>query len=43
VPHFSVDRHLHHLRRLQERLDADGELVFGARKYLLQARKPVTG
>lgn len=40
VPGFSVDRHVHVLRRLQERLEADGELVFSARKYLLQARKP---
>jgi hypothetical protein len=38
VPNFSVDRYLHDLRRLQERLDAEGELVFSARKYLLQAR-----
>jgi SAM-dependent methyltransferase len=41
VPNFSVDRHVHDLRRLQQRLDAEGELAFGARKYLLQARKPL--
>jgi hypothetical protein len=41
VPNFSVDRHVHDLRRLQQRLDAEGELAFSARKYLLQARKPL--
>jgi SAM-dependent methyltransferase len=39
VPSFSVDRYVDDLRRLQERLDAEGELVFSTRKYLLHARK----
>jgi SAM-dependent methyltransferase len=43
VPDFSVDRHEHALWRFQERLDAEGQLAFSDRKYLLQAAKPDAG
>jgi len=39
VPCFSVKTHAHHLVRLQGRLQREGELVFTARKYLIEARK----
>ena len=39
VPGFSVDTHTDNLMRLQERLQREGELVFEARKFLIQARK----
>jgi SAM-dependent methyltransferase len=40
VPGFSVATHEPHLRRLQARLDAEGELSFVSWKYLVEARKP---
>jgi SAM-dependent methyltransferase len=39
VSEFSVDTHLEGLLRLQDRLDNGGNLVFAARKYLIEARK----
>jgi SAM-dependent methyltransferase len=39
VPGFSVETHAHHLVRLGRRLRRQGELVFSARKYLIQARR----
>jgi len=39
VPGFSVATHSDALFALQERLDAEGELRFTARKYLIEARK----
>lgn len=39
VPGFSVATHLSHLRRLQARIDAGGELAFTARTYLIEARR----
>jgi hypothetical protein len=39
VQGFSVDTHTEHLLRLQGRLEREGELVFGARKMLIEARK----
>ena len=39
VEGFSVDSHTEHLLRLQRRLERDGELVFEARKMLIEARK----
>lgn len=39
VPGFSVDTHLDSLLRLQRRIAREGQLVFEARKYLLEARK----
>jgi SAM-dependent methyltransferase len=39
VEGFSVDTHTEHLMRLQARLEREGELVFEARKYLIEARK----
>jgi SAM-dependent methyltransferase len=41
VPNFSVDRYRRELRLLQERLETEGQLVFSARSYLLQARKVI--
>ena len=43
VPGFSVDSHLTYLLRLQDRLESNGELVFEARKYLIEARKGSDG
>ena len=40
VEGFSVDTHAEHLLRLQGRLESEGELVFEARKALIEARKP---
>jgi SAM-dependent methyltransferase len=39
VDGFSVDTHTEHLIQLQRRLERDGELVFEARKMLIEARK----
>ncbi len=39
VPGFSVETHADNLIELQERLKREGELVFSARKYLIEARK----
>ena len=39
VEGFSVDTHTEHLLRLQGRLERAGELVFEARKMLIEARK----
>ena len=39
VEGFSVDTHTEDLLRLQRRLESDGELVFEARKMLIEARK----
>ncbi len=40
VPGFSVASHLEPLQRLQRRLKQEGKLVFVAKKYLIEARKP---
>jgi SAM-dependent methyltransferase len=40
VEGFSVDTHLAHLLALQRRLERGEGLVFEARKYLVEARKP---
>ena len=37
---FSVESHTEYLLRLQGRLEREGELVFEARKMLIEARKP---
>lgn len=42
VPGFSVDSHSDGLTELQRRLDAGDRLVFEARKFLVEARKPST-
>jgi SAM-dependent methyltransferase len=39
VPGFSVETYTDNLMRLQGRLQREGELVFKARKYLIEARK----
>ena len=39
VPAFSVETHTDNLMRLNERLQREGELVFQARKLLIEARK----
>ena len=39
VPGFSVETNVEHLLRLQHRLDNGDELVFTARKYLIEAQK----
>ena len=39
VQGFSVDTHTEHLLRLQGRLEREGELVFEARKMLIEARE----
>lgn len=41
VAGFSVESHLKYLLRLQEQLESGSELVFAARKYLIEAQKPV--
>jgi SAM-dependent methyltransferase len=41
VPGFTVDTHLDGLLTLQSQLETSGELVFEARKYLIQACKVV--
>ncbi|MEZ4736961.1 MAG: hypothetical protein R3E79_58520 [Caldilineaceae bacterium] len=40
VPDFSVEAHLENLLALQRRLEAEGELVFTAKKYMIEAHKP---
>jgi hypothetical protein len=40
VPGFSVETHLDRLLALQGRLERGEGLVFEARKYLVEARKP---
>ena len=40
VPGFSVDTHCDTLLRLQRRIEGSGKLVFEARKYLIEAKKP---
>ncbi|HEY63010.1 MAG TPA: class I SAM-dependent methyltransferase [Caldilineae bacterium] len=40
VPGFSVDTHLDRLLELQSRLESGEELIFEARKYWIEARKP---
>ena len=40
VPGFSVETHLSYLLGLQNRLEHEKELVFEAREYLIEARKP---
>lgn len=39
VEGFSVESHLKYLLRLQERLEREAQLIFTARKYLIEARK----
>ena len=39
VPGFSVETHVEHLLRLQQRLDSGDELAFTARKFLIEAQK----
>lgn len=39
VEGFSVETHLPHLLKLQERLEREGRLVFAARMYVIEARK----
>ena len=41
VPGFTVETHLRNFLALQEMLEAGGELVFHAAKYLIEARKPL--
>ena len=43
VPGFSVATHADHLLALQQQQEAGKSLVFADRKYLVEARKPVTG
>jgi SAM-dependent methyltransferase len=43
VPGFSVTTHLEALLRLEQRLREEGELVFTARKYLIEAHKEGDG
>jgi SAM-dependent methyltransferase len=40
VPGFSVDTHLDNLLRLQRRIEDRGKLVFEARLFWIEARKP---
>jgi SAM-dependent methyltransferase len=40
VPGFSVESHLKYLLKLQEQLEKQEQLVFTARKYLIEAHKP---
>lgn len=40
VVDFSVDTHLAHLQKLQRQLDETGQLIFEAKKYILEAKKP---
>lgn len=42
VPGFSVATHTAYLLRLQEEIEEQGELVYEARKYLIEARAPGT-
>ncbi|WP_416905081.1 class I SAM-dependent methyltransferase [Micromonospora echinospora] len=40
VPDFTVDRYRPQLRRLHERIEAEGEFVAHARRFLIEAVKP---
>jgi len=40
VPDFSVEKHKDNLLALQQRLERDGRLLFAAKKYIIEARKP---
>lgn len=40
VPGFTVATHKDYLLALQQRLETDGKLVFAAKKYIIEARKP---
>jgi len=40
VPGFSVKSHLAQLLTLQQQVETEGELLFTAKKYLIEARKP---
>jgi SAM-dependent methyltransferase len=40
VPGFTVATHKDYLLALQRRLETDGKLVFAAKKYIIEARKP---
>lgn len=40
VPGFTVATHMEPLLALQRRLAAEGQLVFAAKKYIIEARKP---
>jgi SAM-dependent methyltransferase len=40
VPGFSVETHTDTLMRLERQLQREGPLVYAARKYLIEARKP---
>jgi hypothetical protein len=42
VPGFSVESHLKYLLRLQKQLQDKKSLTFTSRRYLIEARKPVT-
>ncbi len=41
VPGFSVATHLDYLLALQQRVEAEEKLLFAAKKYIIEARKPV--
>jgi len=41
VPGFSVDTHVDSLLGLQRQIEKTGQLVFAARKYLIEAHKPL--
>ena len=41
VPGFTVATHLEQLLALQWRLDMEGKLVFAAKKYIIEAQKPL--
>jgi ubiquinone/menaquinone biosynthesis C-methylase UbiE len=42
VPRFSVESHLKYLHNLQNQLENNELLTFTARKYIIEARKPIT-
>ncbi|MCB0064523.1 MAG: class I SAM-dependent methyltransferase [Caldilineaceae bacterium] len=41
VPGFSVEMHTENLLALQRRLEVEGKLVFVAKKYMIEAQKPL--
>jgi len=41
VPGFTVATHIEHLHALQQRLETAGQLVFAAKKYIIEAYKPI--
>ena len=41
VPGFTVATHVESLLALQRRLDVEGKLVFAAKKYIIEAQKPL--